>query len=126
MLSDRSLARSRARRSIDVQMPQGTRKVILVARRCASYNCDSSPRPQYLPGRLSFGARRHGKITLVENINIRNKRSASVHAYDTQSSAVKGTECLLQIHYTRYNIHDNRIYIPRTVKSRNLLYIRNS
>lgn len=71
-----------------------------------------------------FDARHHGKIILSENINIRNKRIRSAHAYNTQSSIVKGTECLPYKFVTRCNIHDNRIYTSYC-KSRNLLYIRN-
>jgi len=62
--------------------------------------------------------------TLSENINIRNKRIRSVHAYNTQSSVVKGTECLLYKFITQYNIHDNKIYTSY-YKSKNLLYTRN-
>jgi len=37
--------------------------------------------------------------------------SALAHAYDTQSSVVKGTECLpIEIHIARYNVRGNRVY----------------
>lgn len=42
--------------------------------------------------------------------------------YGVESSAVKGTECLLQIHYAKYNVyHDNKIYTILTVQLKLML-----
>lgn len=105
-------------RSTDIQCPKGTRKIILAAcKRVISLLQSSQAAGSF--------ARRHGKIvhsprTSTYEISV----LARVHAYDTQSSVVKGTECLLYKFITRYNIHDNRIYTSY-YKSKNLLYTRN-